>query len=269
LHDKRAGAYTIILVTARSEPLTQHARSWAGTLEGEVYEQGRPDYPPALTALLSEQLALGPGRRVLDVAAGTGKLTRRLLSTGADIIAAEPIEGMRAVLGRMVPAAQAVGATAEDLPLAGESLDGVTVAQAFHWFDVPRAAAEFRRVLRPGRRLAVIHNRRDDRVAWVARITEILGRYERLAPQPASTRRWLEELQGADEFEGWQEFDLPHAQRFASLADFDARFLSISSVILLDAAPKRELLAELHEAAAGVRPLVMPLRTAVRVATRS
>jgi SAM-dependent methyltransferase len=256
-------------VTPRTEPLTQHAKSWAGTLEGEIYEQGRPDYPPALTALLCEQLGLGPGRRVIDVAAGTGKLTRRLVPTGAEVIAAEPIDEMRAVLGRLVPAAQAVAATAEDLPLADASLDGVTVAQAFHWFDVPRAAAEFRRVLRPGRRLAVINNRRDDRVAWVARITEILHRYERLAPRPASTRRWQEELQAAEEFEGWQDFDLPHAQRFASLADFDARFLSISSVILLDDAHKRQLLEELHEAADGVRPLVMPLRTAVRLGTRS
>jgi SAM-dependent methyltransferase len=255
-------------VPPTSEPVVEHARTWAGTADGETYEQGRPDYPPALTALLSEQIGLTLGRRVIDVAAGTGKLTRRLLTTGAEVLAAEPMAGMRAALRQAVPATTVMAATAETLPLADATVDGVTVAQAFHWFDVPRATAEFRRVLRPGGHLAVINNRRDDRVAWVERITEILGRYERFTPRPASTRRWLEELQGSDDFGDWREFDLPHAQRFASLADFDARFLSISSVILLDPERKTQLIEELHDSAAGIQPLVMPLRTTVRIGTR-
>jgi SAM-dependent methyltransferase len=256
-------------VSPSSDPVTAHARTWAGTAEGETYEQGRPDYPPALTALLSEQMGLGPGSVVVDVAAGTGKLTRRLLSTGAQVIAAEPMPGMRAALRRSVPVALGLGSAAEALPLVGQSVDALTVAQAFHWFDVPRAAAEFRRVLRPGGQLAVVNNRRDDRVPWVATVTEILQRYERLAPRPASTRRWLEELQATEDFAGWREFDLPHAQRFGSLADFDARFLSISSVILLGSDDQANLLGELHEAAAGIQPLVMPLRTTVRLAART
>jgi SAM-dependent methyltransferase len=255
-------------VSSASEPVAEHARTWAGIAEGETYEQGRPEYPLALSALLREQMNLGPGHRVVDVAAGTGKLTRRLLSTGAQVVAAEPMPGMRAALRLAVPTALAVAAAAEALPLAGQSFEAVTVAQAFHWFDVLRATAEFRRVLRPGGRLAVVNNRRDDRVAWVARVTEILNRYERFAPRPASTRRWLEELQTSRDFGEWREFDLPHAQRFSSLAAFDARFLSISSVILLDSRRKRGLLDELHDAASGIRPLVMPLRTTIRLATR-
>jgi SAM-dependent methyltransferase len=246
----------------------EHAKTWAGTAEGETYEQGRPDYPLALTALLAEQLGLVAGHRVIDVAAGTGKLTRRLLLPDVDVFTAEPMAGMRVALRQAVPAAHGMASSAEALPLRDGAVNAITVAQAFHWFDAARATAEFRRVLAPGGQLAVVNNRRDDRVGWIAEITEILARYETFAPRPLSTRRWREELQGSADFTDWREFELPHAQRFVSLTDFDARFLSVSSVILLDAERQRALLAELHEVVVDVEPLVMPLRTSVRIATR-
>ena len=98
---------------------------------------------------LAERLRLGPGRTVVDLAAGTGKLTRELVRTGAEVIAVEPLAEMRAELP---PEATALEGTAEAIPLGDGSADAVTVAQAFHWFDAEPALAEIHRVLRPERR---------------------------------------------------------------------------------------------------------------------
>jgi SAM-dependent methyltransferase len=122
-----------------------------------AYERGRPGYPPAAVDFLAARLRLGPGRTVVDLAAGTGKLTRPLLATGAEVVAVEPVAEMRAAL----PAgARAVDGTAEEMPLSTGSADAVAVAQAFHWFDGDAALAEIHRVLRPGRSLAIVWNRR-------------------------------------------------------------------------------------------------------------
>jgi SAM-dependent methyltransferase len=123
----------------------------------EAYERGRPGYPPAAVDFLAASLRLGPGRTVVDVAAGTGKLTRPLLATGAEVVAVEPVAEMRAALPAAV---RAVDGTAEEMPLDTGSADAVTVAQAFHWFDGEAALAEIHRVLRPGSSLALVWNRR-------------------------------------------------------------------------------------------------------------
>jgi len=126
----------------------------------DAYERGRPGYPAKAIRWLERRLELGPGRTVVDVGAGTGKLTRELLSSGAAVVAVEPVPAMRAVLEETAPEATALDGTAEALPLGGESVDAVVVAQAFHWFDAPAALAEFHRVLRPQGRFALIWNRR-------------------------------------------------------------------------------------------------------------
>jgi ubiquinone/menaquinone biosynthesis C-methylase UbiE len=127
------------------------------------YERARPSYPDAAVALLEA----GSGVRVCDLAAGTGKLTRLLAATGADVVAVEPVDGMRAELVRTAPDVRAVDGTAEAIPLDDGSVDLVTVAQAFHWFDFDPALAEIARVLRPGGRLAILFNERDERTSWV------------------------------------------------------------------------------------------------------
>lgn len=119
-----------------------------------AYERGRPGYPDAAVDRLVAAL---PGRDVLDLAAGTGKITRALAARGLDVVAVEPVAEMRAAIG---VTARAVAGTAEAIPLADGSVDGVTVAQAFHWFDGPRALAEIHRVLRPGGVLGLVYNRR-------------------------------------------------------------------------------------------------------------
>ena len=125
------------------------------------YERARPSFPSEAVELLRERLDLRPGRTVLDLAAGTGKLTRLLVGTGARVIAVEPLAGMRAVLEEAVPGAEVLDGTAEAIPVEDASVDAATVAQAFHWFDLDAAYRELHRVLRPGGGLAVVWNTRD------------------------------------------------------------------------------------------------------------
>lgn len=148
------------------------------------YEAARPGYPPEVVDLLVAELGLGPGRRLLDLAAGTGKLTRLLLPSGADVVAVEPVAAMRAELVARAPEVEALDGTAEALPLPDGSVDAAVAAQAFHWFDAPIALAELHRVLRRGGGLALVWNVRDESVDWVRRFGELL--VEAAAGDPAS-----------------------------------------------------------------------------------
>jgi ubiquinone/menaquinone biosynthesis C-methylase UbiE len=138
------------------------------------YERARPSYPPEAVAVLTEAIGLGPGITVCDLAAGTGKLTRLLAATGARVIAVEPVEGMRDALEAAVPNIEILDGTAEAIPIDDGVLDGVTVAQAFHWFRFDEALAEIHRVLRPGGTLAILFNERDERVPWVKTWNEVI-----------------------------------------------------------------------------------------------
>jgi SAM-dependent methyltransferase len=122
----------------------------------EVYERGRPDYAPAVVGAFAAELGLAAGARVLDLAAGTGKLTRALLAFGVDVMAVEPHAAMRERLVQIVGTERVREGVAEKIPLGDASLEAVTVADGFHWFDQPKALAEIRRVLRPGGGLAVL-----------------------------------------------------------------------------------------------------------------
>jgi SAM-dependent methyltransferase len=139
-----------------------------------AYERARPSYPAAVLSCLVGRAGLGPGRRVLDLAAGTGKLTRLLVPSGAEVVAVEPVAAMRAELAAAVPGVEVLDGTAEAIPLPDASLDAVTVAQAFHWFDAPVALTELARVLRPGGTLALVWNERDLRVDWVRQFGDVL-----------------------------------------------------------------------------------------------
>jgi SAM-dependent methyltransferase len=124
----------------------------------EAYERARPGYAPEAVAFLAERLGLGPGRVVVDLAAGTGKLTRQLVPSGARVVAVEPLAEMRS----LIPAGiEVLSGTAEAIPLPDASADAVTVAQAFHWFDAETALREIERVLRPDGLFALVSNRRE------------------------------------------------------------------------------------------------------------
>jgi SAM-dependent methyltransferase len=155
-----------------AEQIRDAARGFADNAAG--YEAARPSYPAAAVAHIVGHGHIGPGRRVLDLAAGTGKLTRLLAPTGADVVAVEPIAAMRDRLVALLPGVEVHDGTAEDLPLADRSVDAVTVAQAFHWFDPALALAEVRRVLRSGGHLFLVWNTRDRRHDWVRTFGDLL-----------------------------------------------------------------------------------------------
>ena len=153
------------------------------TKEAQAYARGRPDYPAAVADWLKEALGLEAGRTVADVGAGTGKFTRWLGGTGADVIAVEPVDAMRRQIEAEQPAVRALAGTAQEMPLPDASLDALVCAQAFHWFATPAVLDEFQRVLKAGATLGLIWNVRDESVDWVARLTEIVTPHEGDAPR--------------------------------------------------------------------------------------
>ncbi|MFT4258815.1 class I SAM-dependent methyltransferase [Microbacterium sp.] len=138
------------------------------------YEAGRPEYPFDAVAWMLDPLPEGP-RRVADVGAGTGKLTRALVTApDAEVVAVDPDPAMLAALGEAVPGVPAFVGTAEALPLPDAAVDAVVLGQAWHWVAPVAASAEVARVIRPGGVLGLIWNIRDERAAWVRRLTEIM-----------------------------------------------------------------------------------------------
>jgi SAM-dependent methyltransferase len=144
-------------VTAAEPPASDLHALVAGFADAAaVYERGRPGYPPPVVERVVAELGVAPAARVLDLGAGTGKLTRPLLAAGLDVVGVEPLARMRAVLAAGVGDERALDGRAEAIPLPDGSLDGAVSADAFHWFDGERAAAELHRVLRPGAGLVVM-----------------------------------------------------------------------------------------------------------------
>lgn len=207
---------------------------------GEDYERGRPGYPPAALEHLIAALRIGPGRAVLDLAAGTGKLTRALAETGAEVIAVEPVEGMRGQLIASAPGARVLNGTAERIPLPDASVDAVTVAQAFHWFHARTAAVEIHRVLRRGGGLAVIWNAWDITVPWVARIQEMVHAHTGGAPQQ-STSHWPDELEASGLFSPLREEEFGHVLT-GGLDTLRARVASVSYISALPDSERAEVL---------------------------
>ena len=158
---------------------------------------------------LVERLGLGPGTTVVDLAAGTGKLTRQLVPTGATLVAVEPLEEMRAELVRTVPGVEALAGSAEEMPLADGFADAITVASAFHWFDLDRAVPEILRVLRPGGGLAAISNRRDLADPLQQAVEEIIARY---IPPPDNFRKWLAALEESPFLGAVERIEVAHEQ---------------------------------------------------------
>jgi SAM-dependent methyltransferase len=136
-----------------------------------AYERGRPSYPPEAIDWLLPRGA----RQVLDLGAGTGKLATRLVERGLEVLAVDPIPDMLEVLRTSLPETRALLGTAEEIPLPDNSVDAVLVAQAWHWVDPERAIPEVARVLRPGGRLGLVWNTRDERMGWVRELGRIIG----------------------------------------------------------------------------------------------
>ena len=227
----------------------------------ERYERGRPGWPDEAVAALG----LPDCTEALDLAAGTGKLTRVLVGHFAHVVAVEPLPGMRTLLERAVPEAESLAGAAEEIPLPDASVDAVFCAEAFHWFDGPRALAEIGRVLRPGGLLAVLFNRpAGPTEPRVHGLSELIG--ERAHPHRQHERidsgAWLDTFAGTP-FRGPRELRFPNPQHWtrAQLLDYLA---SVSWIAGLPDGAREPLLDDI----AGLVPdttFVAPLETRLLV----
>ncbi|MBL0746252.1 class I SAM-dependent methyltransferase [Nocardioides baculatus] len=208
------------------------ARSF-GTV-AEAYDRGRPAYPEEAVAWLTG----GEAKVVLELGAGTGKLTRQLVDAGHAVFATDPDEAMLEVLRERVPEVSAKVATAEEIPANDRSVDVVVVAQAFHWFDHEVALPEIARILKPGGHVALMWNSRDERIPWVRRMGDILGRQD-------SNTSSAQHLVHSDLFGFMEETSFKHWQEVNRESILDlAR--SRSSFLVMDDDEKQQHLEEVR-----------------------
>jgi len=243
------------MTSARRPASDLHPATQGFGRAADAYERGRPDYPAAAVEFIVDRLGLRAGRVVLDLAAGTGKLTRLLVPSGAEVIAVEPIAEMRAKIEN----ARVLEGTAEAIPLADGSVDAVTVAQAFHWFRPEEALREIHRVLRAGGGLALIWNVRDESDPIHAAATEIMRPLEENVPRRGK-------LSWRDVIDATETATFEHAQLVGE-DSFVERFTSVSFV----AAAPREARAEVEEQLRSLArrvgvPIRLPYVTEVYVA---
>jgi SAM-dependent methyltransferase len=243
-----------------------------------VYERSRPSYPLAALAALADAVPLEAGRTVVDLGAGTGKFTRLLALTGAEVLAVEPVAEMRERLAELLPAVSVTAGTAEDTGLPGGCADAVVAAQSWHWFEAGEALGEAERLLRPGGALVLVWNTYDTSVPWVRDFQDI---YFRLAPndlpspplgRPGDTGGpgggWRKAFSarkgwGAIEERHWPN---PHT---TTVADVVERMMSSSHIAVLDADAQARVRSEVeavlgaHDATRGSGAIDMPYTTDV------
>ncbi|MFL5925958.1 MAG: class I SAM-dependent methyltransferase [Gaiellaceae bacterium] len=234
----------------------------------DVYERARPSYPVEAVAWMAQRCALGAESTVVDVGAGTGKLTRLLPAIGARVVAIEPVAEMRAKLDALGTGVEVVDGTAESIPLPDRSATAITVAQAFHWFVHERALPELHRVLAPGGYLVLFWNNRDldDPVQR--------GVEELLAPMRGSV---ASQLGGV-----WREplarsplFGAPETREFVYVQQFTTDDLSdrVASTSFVAALPEDERVSLLERVRGLTRAIAEPFpfryQTEVHVVPRS
>jgi SAM-dependent methyltransferase len=214
--------------------------------EAQAYANGRPSYP-----VEAVRWALPDGARtVLDLGAGTGKLTQRLLELGLDVIAVEPLDEMRAFIP---DEARALAGSAEAIPLSPGSVDAVVVGQAFHWFDAGRALPEISRVLRPGGTVGLLWNMDDDREPWVSKLCDLTGSEARASALVADPKPPYDAVDGlSTPVHRW--FDYAESYDTERLV---AMIASRSQTILLPPEQRSRLLDEVR-ALAPVAPFAFP-----------
>jgi SAM-dependent methyltransferase len=219
-----------------------------------AYERTRPSYPDEAVAWLCRQLGIGPGKAVCDLGAGTGKLTRLLVPSGAEVVAVEPLDAMRAELSRALPDIDVRPGRGEELPFEAASLDAIVVAQAFHWFDAPTAVDEAARTLRNGGGLGLIWNAWDLDDPLQARLDAFVKQHappdpdeEGIRPVPYTSAaheaaRWRRAFPHPD-FEPAGQIDLRWTQRLPASALID-RIRSVSVIGALPDGPREAALVD-------------------------
>jgi SAM-dependent methyltransferase len=242
------------------------ARRGFATAAG-VYEESRPGYPDEAIGWLADRLGLRAGATVVDLAAGTGKLTRLLTPTAATVIAIEPVDEMRDALRRTTPAADARPGTAERTGLPDSSADAVTVAQAFHWFDGPAAIAEIHRIVRPAGRLALVWNIRDLDDPVQHAVDDLFRPHRGDTPSHRSGR-WRAALDETDLFTTTAKEEFPNIQTLD--AESLVRRVASTSFIADLPAPDRDRVLDQVRAIAADLPdrFPFPYTTEIEIFTR-
>ncbi|MHB8511935.1 MAG: class I SAM-dependent methyltransferase [Actinomycetota bacterium] len=230
------------------------------------YERARPDYPAQAVERIVSLCSLTSESRVLDLACGTGKMTRILSATSrARIVGLDPIEPMLLQFRSVLTHVPCVGGTAERIPFADASFDACIVAQAFHWFKGDDALAEIHRVLEPSSVLVAIWNTRDESVPWVAAMNSIFDRYE------GDVMRfwrggWKPAFEQTRLFTPLQREDFVHQQTLTRQGMVD-RVLSVSFIATLPAAERKVVADRMLEildddpATRGKQDVVLSYRT--------
>ena len=249
--------------------MTLHPLTTAFAGVAGAYDRGRPDYAPAVVGAIAAELGIAAGSPVLDLAAGTGKLTRALLALGLDVVAVEPQPQLREVLATSVGQERVREGVAEAIPLPDASVAAVTVADAFHWFDHALALAEIGRVLRPGGGLAVLSAVPDwSGASWAHELGTLIAG-ARTAHPMFDGPPWQESVRGAG---GWAE---PREIRVSSSqATSPERMVdyvgSMSWVAALEQAQRAQTLAEVAAiVGAGETPAELPVHVMIGLTARS
>jgi SAM-dependent methyltransferase len=236
------------------------------------YDELRPEYAPEAVAWVAERVGIGPGSRVVDMAAGTGRLSGRFLQLGVDLIAVEPAANMRAVLEERFPSVRAIVATAESTPFDDGAIDLVVVGNAFHHFDRDAAMAEIRRILRPGGALALFWawpaEEEQRKIPGIRAIWEAVEETRGESAIASAYRSWAELPNTADGFEPFErrEFPVIHVLPAARLTDL---YATSSDIVSLPPQTREALLGRIRELSNSLpETLHLPVRTVVDLCAR-
>jgi SAM-dependent methyltransferase len=247
--------------------MTIDDRARLGFAAAEHYDSYRPSYPPEAIAYLREAARITARSTVVDLAAGTGLMTRLLPPVGR-LIAVEPLPEMRQVLAARVPEAEVVMGAGEHTPLPAAVADAVVIAQAFHWFANSDAVEEIARILRPTGVLALVWNVRDSSDPFMERLYAVLAPHRQQSPGHDSTP-WQRLFEAED-----TPLRLTSEKTFSwqepiTLGHLKGRVLSTSYIALLDNPGQRAVMQQLETLVGSVvdeAPVLMKHRTEVHIA---